>query len=633
MNWLLFLRQYGPVPRNDNMYDETIQRSACRAGIEPILFEHPAQEQLLNCFNKNTTDPVSVILTGTAGDGKTHLCRQVWNRLGGDQAAWASDNPYLSLKSAYPKDRAAWPNSNDRTLYREVTIHFIRDLSGWAPQQGTSWEPDKERLLQKLCQSLFDPDGNDVFLIAANDGQLIESWRRLTDTEHVVRARKVFEDLLVDDRQQLQGVRLRMFNLSRWNSADLFERAYKAFIEHPGWQSCYEGVVGEDEAFGPKCPIRHNLELIKTPLVYGRLRSLIELCDHNGLHIPVRQILLLLSNTVLGCGWEKCKDHLMKPADIPQIIRHGVVSQCSLYNNIFGGNLSENRRQSITIFDYLDRFQIGHETCNRIDNILIFGEGDPELGKHFTNLIHADSFYGADERYFAARNRYIEGSEDDPNESKDFLDLLVAQRRGLFFKIPEELARELRLWELTVFCFAGEYLIQVVKVLRSNGTVKRPILNRLVKGLNRIFTGMLINSERELYLATSGNYSQAKISRVLVDRLSVEPRHGERVVLSINGAERIQLTVHFSNHIQESLELNLIRYEFLSRVATEGALPASFSKECYEDTLAFKSRLLAAQERRRAAEGTRGEEPSLGLRLLAVSEQGLPEDRFIEVIA
>jgi hypothetical protein len=93
------------------------------------------------------------------------------------------------------------------------------------------------------------------------------------------------------------------------------------------------------------------------------------------------------------------------------------------------------------------------------------------------------------------------------------------------------------------------------------------------------------------------------------------------------------LTVHFSNQIQESLELNLIRYEFLSRVATEGALPASFSKECYEDTLAFKSRLLAAQERRRAAEGTGGEEPSLGLRLLAVSEQGLPEDRFIEVIA
>src|SRR5437588_13079535 len=101
--WLLFLRQYGPVPRNDNMYDETIQRSAHRCGIPPILFEHPAQDQVLGCFDQRTTDPSTVILTGTAGDGKTHLCRQVWTAMRGDPAAWASDSPYLSLKYHYPK--------------------------------------------------------------------------------------------------------------------------------------------------------------------------------------------------------------------------------------------------------------------------------------------------------------------------------------------------------------------------------------------------------------------------------------------------------------------------------------------------------------------------------------------------
>jgi hypothetical protein len=361
VSWINFVRQYGPGARTDSMYDETIQRSVRRTGIEPILFEHPAQGQLFSCFDKDISDPVSVILTGTAGDGKTHLCRQVWNRLGGDGGAWASDNPYLSLKYSYPKIEGGRFESDDVTS-RDVTIHIIRDLSAWAPQQGLPWEASKELLLQKLCRSLFDNKAGDIFLVAANDGQLIESWRRLADTEHVVRARKLFEDLLVDDRQELEGVRLRMFNLSRWNSADLFERAYKAFIEHSGWRTCYEGVAGEDEAFGLKCPIRHNLELLKTPLVYGRLRSLIELCDHSGLHLPIRQILLLLSNAVLGCAWDQCKDRLMKPADIPHIIRKGMLSQCSLYNNIFGGNLSENRRQSLTIFDYFDRFQVGHET-------------------------------------------------------------------------------------------------------------------------------------------------------------------------------------------------------------------------------------------------------------------------------
>ena len=57
------------------MYDETIQRSARRQRIAPIEFEHPVQDVLLACFDQRTADPVSVILTGTAGDGKTHLCR------------------------------------------------------------------------------------------------------------------------------------------------------------------------------------------------------------------------------------------------------------------------------------------------------------------------------------------------------------------------------------------------------------------------------------------------------------------------------------------------------------------------------------------------------------------------------
>jgi len=322
----------------------------------------------------------------------------------------------------------------------------------------------------------------------------------------------------------------------------------------------------------------------------------------------------------------------MRPADIPKILDKKTQSKASIYNNIFGGNLTENRRHGITIFDYLERFQLGYETTNRIDNILIFGEGDAQLGAHFDEFLRADSFYGADTRYFDARDRYIEGSEEDPNEAKDFLELLVSQRRGLFFKIRPDLEKELKLWELSVFRFAGEYLDDVLGVLREGKPVRRPILNRLIKGLNRIFTGMLLNSERELYLATSGSFSQAKISRVLVDRLSVEPRHGEQATLGIGANGHLALKVCLSHEIVEILDLNLVRYEFLSRVATEGALPASFSKECYEDMLAFKSRLLAANERRRLAEGIDLTQSQLGLRLINISEQGLPEERYVEVI-
>lgn len=631
--WLQFIRQYGPISRNDNMYDETIQRSAKRAGVTPISFEHPALYDVATSFDTTAVDPISVILTGTAGDGKTHLCRNVWELLEGDPDKWASDNPYLSMSHMYPKDRKVWPDQDPQEAplqYRCVTIHFIRDLSGWAPQQGLPWPQDKEVLLQRFCRSLFDPDCDDIFLIAANDGQLVESWRRLTDTPDVIRARQLFEDLLVEDRQQEEGVRLRMFNLSRWSSADLFDEAYHAFIDHPGWATCYEGNPGENDVFGPRCPIRHNFELLKTSLVKSRIRALIELCDHNGLHLPIRQILLLLSNAVLG--HPDCKDHLMRPVDIPKILKAGTVSRASIYNNILGGNLSETRRESITVFDYFERFQIGYETCNRIDNLLIFGDGDDVLDHLFQVLVGSDSFYGADKWYYDTRSRYIEGAEDDPNEASDFIELLVAQRRGLFFKIPDALADELKLWDLTVFRFAGEYLNDVVQTMKNSGHVRRPILNRLIKGLNRIFTGMLINSERELCLATSGSFSQAKISRILVELLSVEPRHGEKVTFSLKDNNRVIMNVFLTADMVEVLELNLVRYEFLSRVATEGALPASFSKECYEDMLSFKSRLLAAHERRKEKDGFEPDGNQLVLKLINISTQGFPENNFVEVV-
>jgi len=629
-SWLQFLRHYGPVPRNDNMYDETIQRSARRQGIVPIDFEHPTQAEIINCFNHATTDPVSVILTGTAGDGKTHLCRQVWKTLKGNDEQWASDSPYLTIKFHYPKDRTAWPESADRSLYRSVKIHFIRDLSGWAPQQGAAWEPEKEELLQKFCHSLFNPEADEIFLIAANDGQLVESWRRLRETEDVKRARQVFEDLLVEDRQEQAGVRLKFFNLSRTSSAELFDRAIEAFLKHPGWDELKKNVPAENDLFGPKCPIRHNYELLQTALVRSRLRSLLELCDYNGLHVPIRQILLLLTNSVLG--HPDVKDHLMVPTDVPKVITSGTVSKASLYNNIFGGNLSEIRRQTITIFDYLERFQIGHETSNRVDNILIFGQGDEHLGADFDKFIANDVFYGADDRFYGAKLEYIEGTNESEEKSQEFLQMLISQRRGLFFKVPKEAEFELNLWELTVFKFAGEYLEYVVEILKKGAVVKRPILLRLVKGLNRVFTGMLINSDRELYLATSGNYSQAKVSRILLEHVSVEPSKGEKVILRYDGSNgRVVLSVFFAPDISVDFNLTLIRYEFLSRIALEGALPASFSKECYEDLLAFKSQLIAAYMERKGKEQAPADS-TIGLKLLALTEQGMPDPRFVEIV-
>src|SRR6266516_353160 len=75
-------------------------------------------------------------------------------------------------------------------------------------------------------------------------------------------------------------------------------------------------------------------------------------------HVPIRQILLLLANAVLG--HPDSKDRLMVAADVPKIIAAGTRSKASIYNNIFGGNLSEGQRDAIPVFNHLDRFRIGY---------------------------------------------------------------------------------------------------------------------------------------------------------------------------------------------------------------------------------------------------------------------------------
>ena len=69
-DWIRFLRKYGPIAQNGNMFDEQIQRTAKRTGIKPITFDHPLGEKLLRSFDCSNDKWESVILTGTAGDGK-----------------------------------------------------------------------------------------------------------------------------------------------------------------------------------------------------------------------------------------------------------------------------------------------------------------------------------------------------------------------------------------------------------------------------------------------------------------------------------------------------------------------------------------------------------------------------------
>ena len=161
---------------------------------------------------------------------------------------------------------------------------------------------------------------------------------------------------------------------------------------------------------------------------------------------------------------------------------------------------------------------------------------------------------------------YLEGEDEDACLS--FVELLAAQRQRLFFVIPDGGDAPLALWDLTVFHFAGEYLDLIHKRLRS---VPRHILGRLVRGMNRIFTGMLVANERQLVLATSGSDSQSKVSRIEETAISVDPDRGQKIVLDlVNG--RMRLAVYLDRDTLVPLSLDLTCVMNSCAGVAEGAL-------------------------------------------------------------
>ena len=51
-DWIHFLRKYGPIAQNGNMFDEEIQRTSKQTGIRPITFDHPLAQRLLYSFDR-----------------------------------------------------------------------------------------------------------------------------------------------------------------------------------------------------------------------------------------------------------------------------------------------------------------------------------------------------------------------------------------------------------------------------------------------------------------------------------------------------------------------------------------------------------------------------------------------------
>lgn len=608
--WIKFLRQFGPIPQNDNMYDEVIRASARRANIKPIVFETEYLQEVVENFQ--STAPVSIILTGTAGDGKTFYCRQVWVNLGGSEEIWnggAKIPKILALDLPYKK------------------LFIIKDLS--------ELDDTDSNFLFQIATDLLSSNPLNVYLIAANDGQLVDRWKSLGSDPIIEKVKSGIEEHLLNGKSDT--VQCKLFNLSKQNASMMLERIIESIVQHPGWDGCKGCKYLVETATRARCPILENKARLQGKegerLLRTRLAELIELSELNETHFPVRQLLILISNAILG--HPDVDLHLMTCKDVEKILESGSSHLASVFRNIFGENLSKRKRETTDVFEKLGRFGIGSETSNSIDNILVYGEDDPELTPLYNELVLSDKVFGINPQQQAVKRNYLEGVQG--SDSEPFLNLLRAHRQRIFFTMPERMVGELRLWDLTVFQNAGEYL-SLTRILKSRKPIHQTLVKKIVKGMNRVFTGMLLFNQEEIVLATSGSHSQAKTSLILEDFISVPKKQGESVSIQLGQDLGLQkdvpvlcVTIGKSPDLQPIyLPLTLLRFEFLCRVA-DGVLPSSFSLECYEDMLAYKSSILKQLEKRRMIDNDGIPTVGLDIRFLELKPDGFVTTRTVDV--
>ncbi|WP_199779104.1 hypothetical protein [Burkholderia sp. BE12] len=571
--WVKFLRSYGPTSNNLTMFDEYVAGALARAKIQPIGLSTPMLESMIEHIESKT--PGSMLIAGTAGDGKTYHCRALWTRLGGDPKVWSAKG-----------------NSKELPLADGRLAVFIKDLSEFNGEES-------DLPLLRLEKSVLGNDDSEVVILAANHGQLLDRLRNLEKRqERVHPLRRPLQERFLQAGPAPN--RLAVFDLSRTTSRKTLDEVAKAVAGHPEWDNCRRCSL---KAADKVCPIDENRRRLLGESDGGqlarRLGDLIEIARLNGLHLPVRDLLALCSNMVLGYSDARdAKENLMTCADVAKIQDGGQIEKASVYANAFGGNLPKRRISDRPVFKAMAGFGVGEETTNAADGLLVYGKDDSRLQSDFERLVGGDSVYGATSAFRAAQDAYLEGHEDARLEggSFEFLEMLEGQRRRLYFILPDAEISYPH-WSMTAFHFAGDYL-DMIESLKAKTPVSETIRGRIAKGLNRVMTGLLLENVDRLFIASSGGFTQSRVSVVCDHETPSRRLGGVGMAMKLdleNGRPQLDVSLSAGPGNSVAFDLTPIRHEFLSRVA-EGALPASFSNECLEDLLAFKAKLLRKAE-------------------------------------
>jgi hypothetical protein len=572
--WIRLLRGYAPVAENSAMTAEHIGRLEKRTGIPPIRFPHPGREKLFEAVLAKGDLPKNVILTGTAGEGKTTLCYELFEEIAGRP----------------PNEELGFETIPFQIGSETTQITFIYDVTGWRQIENGHLLPEQVAVLARFARSVFDQN-NEFFVIAVNDGQLHEIFAYLPDQAPEELAKLHAEVSQLHSKSlEISQARLRLINLSNIsNSEVVMQSCLSALLERKEWR-CFQDEANHP-LFAPSSSLYRNYQLLRSPAVRGRLVTLAQIADAAGYHMSIRGVLCLLSNALLGNP--AARDGVLRPTPGIGKLLEQEPHRAALHRTFFGDHLSPVARNKREVYRLLTMLQIGAETTNDLDELLIFGPFDPRLQETYEKVVAPDPYAQRNPELAPLAREYVRG-ELTPEDTAKLLRELAAERRRLFLTADEEAVAKLNLWHTSVFHFAGDYIQKVLNPVRSGHPVAHTLLQRIIAGLNRAWTGLLLSTKPdELYLCTGLDVTTATVSDVLCAQIDIAGNGNSRIEVRLCPKTKQPVLLIEVGPRNFEFRLTLTRFEFLCRVA-DGTMPGSFSRESAEDFAMLKQRCIAA---------------------------------------
>lgn len=516
--FIYYLKNFGPWQGSSNQQAENNAiNSRTNNNVEPFNFDITAQKAYIEALNGFITKHESkvVFISGQAGDGKTHFLRKIFidpNLLNQTSEIWEQ----------YKRDTVFSVSSYG------VTFTIVKDFSGIASDDT------------KLLDQVFVPieeiieqknDSPHIVLIAANNGKILEHFAARAEAKANAKENSAINSALVNTlesfvllgkgKDKLDNSRIVCFDMAKCMNKKLVCDVFKEVINRDDWQKCSECALHSD------CPIFRNRNmLLNNEVFYERLGQMFELLIDDGAHFTMRNILLLVANTLLGRHASTIKERFYTCKKIKNAkSRSGdwKDKDVSPFDNIFGANfvLKDKITADTIIFKQLEPLAVGYSTTKLIDNFILFGHDDEilSLASKYQDLVNSpDNVFGYSKKLSELLEELHESeldildksdSDDDlPNSHKDMQKLLLSLRRMVFFTMDssKESKNLFDPFLMTAYKFSQEYF--ELKQLLSNEN-KQLKLNQtimsILTGCNRVFTSLMVLKQQRSLVVSSNN--------------------------------------------------------------------------------------------------------------------------------